>query len=153
MKRAGALEFNRIHKNVEIQHSFGKEKIAMLAGGTRIIPIMDALHAILGTTRGITEATLIHRNMTPQDTMCGSLGAVLQSSWRPLGPFWAPPPPPPLGARGRGAERPPHAGARGARGAPRGQLRRAARPLPRASGSPGPPCRAGGRAAVRAGQQ
>ncbi|CAK0832639.1 unnamed protein product [Prorocentrum cordatum] len=65
-----SLDFKHIDKNVKIQYPFGRKKLTMLAGGTGITPMMQALHAILGTPGDTTEVTLIFGNKLPQDIMC-----------------------------------------------------------------------------------
>lgn len=70
MPIGGSLDFKHIDKNVKIQFPFGRKKLTMLAGGTGITPMMQALHAILGTPGDTTEVTLIFGNKTPQDIMC-----------------------------------------------------------------------------------
>jgi cytochrome-b5 reductase len=67
------LEFKHIAPNVKIQYPFGKKHITMIAGGTGITPIIQALHAILGTSGDTTEVTLIFGNREQQDILGGSL--------------------------------------------------------------------------------
>lgn len=68
-----ALDFKHIPKNVKIQYPFGKQKLTMLAGGTGITPMIQALHAILGTSGDTTEVALILGNKTAQDILCKDL--------------------------------------------------------------------------------
>jgi cytochrome-b5 reductase len=71
------IEFKHTEKNVKIQYPFGKKHITMIAGGTGITPIIQALHAILGTPGDTTEVTLLFGNKTQEDM----LGKSLLESW------------------------------------------------------------------------
>lgn len=67
------LSFKHIDKNVKIQYPFGKQTITMLAGGTAITPMIQAIHAILGTTGDETKIVLLLGNKTQQDFLCKDL--------------------------------------------------------------------------------
>jgi len=67
------LEFNHIEKNVKMQYPFGKPNLTMLVGGTGITPMIQALHAILGSPGDATKVTLIFGNKTQKDILCGEL--------------------------------------------------------------------------------
>jgi len=65
------VAFKHIPFNVKIQYPFGSPKfIAMLAGGTGITPMIQALHAILGDKEGATEKThLLYGSRTKDDIL------------------------------------------------------------------------------------
>lgn len=63
------IEFKHIPFNVKTQYPFNKGHIAMLAGGTGITPMIQALHAILGTTSDETQVTLLYGNRTAEDIL------------------------------------------------------------------------------------
>jgi len=67
------LHFKHIDKNVKMQYPFGKENITMLVGGTGITPMIQALHAILGTAGDTTKITLIFGNKEQKDILCKEL--------------------------------------------------------------------------------
>merc|ERR1711953_377278 len=67
------LNFKHIEKNVKIQYPFGKQCITMLAGGTAITPMIQAMHAILGTTGDETKIVLLLGNKTQSDFLCKDL--------------------------------------------------------------------------------
>eukprot|EP00927_Polykrikos_kofoidii_P044033 TRINITY_DN3811_c0_g1_i2.p1 TRINITY_DN3811_c0_g1~~TRINITY_DN3811_c0_g1_i2.p1 ORF type:complete len:285 (-),score=27.37 TRINITY_DN3811_c0_g1_i2:99-953(-) len=67
------LDFKHIPVHVKVQYPFGKKKVTMLAGGTGITPMIQALHAILGTPGDTTEVTLIYGNRTQGDILCRTL--------------------------------------------------------------------------------
>lgn len=72
-----SLEFSHIAQNVKIQYPFGKKHITMIVGGTGITPIIQALHAILGTADDSTQVTLFFGNRAERDI----LGKDLLESW------------------------------------------------------------------------
>lgn len=55
--------------NVKIQYPFGARKILMLVGGTGITPMLQALHAILGTPGDTTRVTLLYSNKAAGDIL------------------------------------------------------------------------------------
>merc|ERR1719350_2251216 len=63
----GKLEFKHGAANVKVQYPFHKKHVAMLAGGTGITPMLQALHAILGTPGDTTNVTLIFSNKKEED--------------------------------------------------------------------------------------
>lgn len=69
--------FKHIEKNVKIQYPFAAKHITMLVGGTGITPMIQALHAILGTPEDTTKVNLIWGNKTQDDI----LGKELLDSW------------------------------------------------------------------------
>eukprot|EP00930_Biecheleria_cincta_P072701 TRINITY_DN60056_c0_g1_i1.p1 TRINITY_DN60056_c0_g1~~TRINITY_DN60056_c0_g1_i1.p1 ORF type:complete len:311 (-),score=35.00 TRINITY_DN60056_c0_g1_i1:164-1060(-) len=72
-----SMEFSHIAENVKLQYPFGKKHITMIVGGTGITPIIQALHAILGTADDATQVTLFFGNRTQTDI----LGKELLESW------------------------------------------------------------------------
>mmetsp|Transcript_111207 Transcript_111207/g.346621 ORF Transcript_111207/g.346621 Transcript_111207/m.346621 type:complete len:169 (+) Transcript_111207:455-961(+) len=72
-----ALEFRHIDKNVKIQYPFGRKHITAIAGGTGILPILQALHAILGTPGDATQVALLFGNRTSGDI----IGRGLLEAW------------------------------------------------------------------------
>lgn len=77
MSISDELEFKHIEKNVKIQYPFGRKHVTMIAGGTGITPIVQALHAILGTEGDTTQVTLLFGNKTQKDI----LGRQLLDNW------------------------------------------------------------------------
>jgi len=67
------ISFKHIPVNVKIQYPFGKKNLTMLTGGTGITPMMQALHAILGTAGDETNVTMLFGNRTQKDIVCGDL--------------------------------------------------------------------------------
>lgn len=65
-----SIEFKHIDKNVKMQYPFGKKHITMLVGGTGITPMIQALHAILGTAGDSTQVTMLFGNKTQKDILC-----------------------------------------------------------------------------------
>merc|ERR1711953_472760 len=65
-----AVDFKHIAKNVKIQYPFGKKNVAMLVGGTGITPMVQALHAILGTAGDATKVTMLYGSKTQKDILC-----------------------------------------------------------------------------------
>jgi len=67
------LNFKHIDKNVKVQYPFGKKHITMLCGGTAISPMIQALHAILGTKNDETQVVMLFGNKTEKDCLCKEL--------------------------------------------------------------------------------
>merc|ERR1712134_229146 len=63
------LEFKHISFNVKLQYPFGKRQVGMLVGGTGITPMIQALHAILGTTDDKTEVTMLYGSRSVDDVL------------------------------------------------------------------------------------
>merc|ERR1712232_732912 len=55
---------------MKVQYPFGRKNITMIAGGTGITPLMQALHAILGTAGDTTVVTMLYGNKTADDILC-----------------------------------------------------------------------------------
>jgi len=65
----GSLDFKHIPQNVKVQYPFGTRKVAMIAGGTGITPMLQALHAILGSPGDETRVTLLYSNKEEKDIL------------------------------------------------------------------------------------
>jgi len=70
MSIGDSLDFKHISFNVKTQHPFVK-KVGMLVGGTGITPMLQALHAILGTEGDTTEVTC-GSNTNPQASIANT---------------------------------------------------------------------------------
>jgi hypothetical protein len=57
-----SVVFKHIPLNVKFQYPFGRKHIAMIAGGTGITPMLQALHAALGTHGDDSKISLIVSN-------------------------------------------------------------------------------------------
>jgi cytochrome-b5 reductase len=78
----GTVKFKHIGFNVKISAPFKQQKIGMIAGGTGITPMIQALHAILGygpeDQRSDTdEVTLLYGSRSADDV----LGGEMLDSW------------------------------------------------------------------------
>jgi len=71
LKVGESMKFMHIPFNNKIQfETFSKkQKIGMIVGGTGITPMIQALHAILGTTDNTTEVSMIFGNRTQNDIL------------------------------------------------------------------------------------
>lgn len=49
------VEFKHVEFNVKLQYPFGKKKVGILCGGSGVTPMIQVLHAILGTEGDETE--------------------------------------------------------------------------------------------------
>jgi len=67
------FEFKHSLDNVQIQYPFNRRYITMLAGGTGITPMIQALHAILGMQNDTTRVTLLFGNKTKRDILAEDL--------------------------------------------------------------------------------
>merc|ERR1712087_287607 len=74
-----AMDFKHIPFNVKLQAPFSQKKIIMMAGGTGITPMIQALHAILGGDESDSknEVVLFYGSRTEDDI----LGRTLIDSW------------------------------------------------------------------------
>uniref|UniRef100_A0A6U4GMF3 NADH-cytochrome b5 reductase n=1 Tax=Phaeomonas parva TaxID=124430 RepID=A0A6U4GMF3_9STRA len=71
------VECKHIPFNVKIQYPFGKKKLVMLVGGTGVTPMVQALHAVLGTPGDETEVTMVCGNRSQRDM----LGREMLRNW------------------------------------------------------------------------
>tara|TARA_B110001452_G_scaffold120713_1_gene100190 strand:+ start:324 stop:1328 length:1005 start_codon:yes stop_codon:yes gene_type:complete len=67
------VAFKHIPVNVKVQYPFHARKIVMLAGGTGVTPMLQALHALLGTSDDATRVTLVLSNKEQKDILAGSI--------------------------------------------------------------------------------
>jgi cytochrome-b5 reductase len=63
-----SVEFKHIPFNVKIQYPF-KPKVGMLIGGTGIAPMVQALHAILGTADDTTAVSMLYASKVKEDIL------------------------------------------------------------------------------------
>ena len=63
-----AVEFKHIPFNVKVQYPF-KPKVGMLIGGTGIAPMIQALHAILGTADDMTAVSMLYASKVKEDIL------------------------------------------------------------------------------------
>ena len=63
-----AVEFKHIPFNVKVQYPF-KPKVGMLIGGTGIAPMIQALHAILGTADDTTAVSMLYASKVKEDIL------------------------------------------------------------------------------------
>ena len=63
------IKFKHVAPNVKVQYPFGAKHVAMLVGGTGITPMLQALHAILGTEDDTTTVSLLCGNKTEEDIL------------------------------------------------------------------------------------
>ena len=61
--------FKHIPFNIKAQYPFGKKTITMIAGGTGIAPMYQALHELAGHADDSTEVTLLYGNKSPEDIL------------------------------------------------------------------------------------
>lgn len=79
MNVGDTIDFKHISFNVKIQAPFSQKNIVMLAGGTGITPMVQALHAILGDSESKRQkVTLLYGNQTRDDI----LGYNLLHEWQ-----------------------------------------------------------------------
>jgi len=73
LKPGDRVEFKQIKGNIKKWiHPFGKDSITMLAGGTGIAPMVQALHPLLTTPGDETRIRLLYGNLSPKDIMLKS---------------------------------------------------------------------------------
>ena len=63
------LNFKHIPFNVKTQYPFGKQKLGMFVGGTGITPMLQALHAVLGTPGDTTVVSMLYGSRTEADVL------------------------------------------------------------------------------------
>ena len=64
-----AVEFKHIPFNVKIQYPFPAKNVGMLIGGTGIAPMVQALHAILGTADDTTAVSMLYASKVKEDIL------------------------------------------------------------------------------------
>lgn len=67
------VSFKHVALNVKVQYPFGRKHLTMIVGGTGITPMIQALHAVLGTPEDSTKVSLIYGNKTQEDIICKDL--------------------------------------------------------------------------------
>jgi len=73
LKPGDMVGFKQVKPNVKAwRYPFGKESITMLAGGTGIAPMIQALYPLLETPGDTTKVRLLYGNLTPDDIMLKS---------------------------------------------------------------------------------
>ena len=63
------VEFKHIPFNVKKQYPFGVKRICMLAAGTGITPMIQALHVVLGTKDDNTQVTLMYGSQSRESIL------------------------------------------------------------------------------------
>lgn len=70
LKPGDRVSFKQVKGNVKkFRYPFGKQSITMLAGGTGVAPMYQALQPLLTTPGDTTQIHLIYSNVSPQDIM------------------------------------------------------------------------------------
>lgn len=69
MDIGATLEFKHIDFNVKTQYPFGIKRIGMVVGGTGITPMLQALHAILGTDGDTTQVSILYGSRSSKDIL------------------------------------------------------------------------------------
>lgn len=65
-----SLNFKHIEFNVKKQYNtFNKENLCIIAGGTGITPMVQALHAVLGNPEDNTKVTMLYGSRTEADIL------------------------------------------------------------------------------------
>eukprot|EP00946_MAST-07B_sp_MAST-7B-sp1_P000688 g688.t1 len=69
-----SVSFKHIDFNVKLQYPFGKKRIGMIAGGSGITPMIQALRALIDTPNDQTEEIrLLYGNKSSEDILCRDL--------------------------------------------------------------------------------
>lgn len=63
------MDFKHIGPNVKVQYPFGKKRIGMIVGGTGITPMIQALHALLGTPGDTTKVDMLYGSKMVSDIL------------------------------------------------------------------------------------
>lgn len=63
------LEFKHVEQNVKVQYPFCAPRIGMIAGGTGITPMVQALHALLGTKGDDTQVSMVFAARTADELL------------------------------------------------------------------------------------
>jgi len=78
MKVGDSIDFKHIKFNVKVQAPFPFKKIGMIAGGTGITPMIQALHAILGDEQNSIKVNMLYGSQESSDI----LGVDLLENWQ-----------------------------------------------------------------------
>jgi cytochrome-b5 reductase len=73
MPLGATVEFKHTKDFIKCLYPFSHKRITMLVGGTGITPMLQALHAILGTPGDETQVTMIYSNKRAEDVLCKEL--------------------------------------------------------------------------------
>ena len=74
LKIGDTLDFAHIEKNVKIQYPFKEYKrLTLIAGGTGITPIIQALHSILGNPDDKRQVVLLYGSVDSDNILCYQL--------------------------------------------------------------------------------
>jgi cytochrome-b5 reductase len=65
------VDFKHIGPNVKLQYPVGKKKVGLICGGTGVTPMLQALHALLGTTGDATEVSMLYGSVHSGDVLAG----------------------------------------------------------------------------------
>mmetsp|Transcript_19496 Transcript_19496/g.35352 ORF Transcript_19496/g.35352 Transcript_19496/m.35352 type:complete len:287 (-) Transcript_19496:258-1118(-) len=63
------VEFKHIEFNVKLQYPFKAKKIGIICGGTGVAPMIQALHALLGTAEDTTEVSMLYGSQLENDIL------------------------------------------------------------------------------------
>ena len=63
------VDFSHVPKNVKVQFPFGAAHLAMIAGGSGVTPMLQALHAVLGSPGDETAVTVLASHKTREDAL------------------------------------------------------------------------------------
>jgi cytochrome-b5 reductase len=69
----GSVDFKHIGFNVKIQYPFNKKKVGILCGGTGVAPMIQALHAVLGTPGDPTLVSMLYGSKCRNDILAQEL--------------------------------------------------------------------------------
>ena len=64
-----SVDFKHVPPNVKVQYPFGARRVVMIAGGSGITPMVQALHALLGTAGDGSRVQLLYSNKTQDDIL------------------------------------------------------------------------------------
>jgi len=68
-----SVDFKHVPFNVKIQYPFAAKKLGMLVGGTGIAPMLQALHALLGTAGDATETSMLYGSQVSGNILAGDV--------------------------------------------------------------------------------
>ena len=67
-----SLDFKHIKFNVKLQYPFNAQKVVCLIGGTGVAPMLQALHALLGTPTDLSQTTVVYSSKSQADILARS---------------------------------------------------------------------------------
>lgn len=77
MEIGQSMDFKHVDKNVKMQYPF-KPAVGMIVGGTGITPMIQALHAVLGTPGDTSKVAMLYGSRTANDI----LGKETMDAWQ-----------------------------------------------------------------------